>query len=123
MTASQKKALSILRKYRDVSESDVAGMSAWEIWQEVEMERREERKMTQVASVCMTGFKAPERAQLEAAARRNNMDVRKSVTNHLTLLVCGPNAGPTKIHDAEAQGTIIVSAQEFEKFLATGEVP
>lgn len=123
MTESQKKALYVLRKYRNVLDEEVQEMSAWEIWREVEKERKHEREQTRVAEVCVTGFQASERARIEAGARKNNMDVKKSVTKNLTILVCGPNAGPQKIKDAEARGVIIVTGEQFEEFLQTGEIP
>jgi len=83
--------------------------------------RREKRSPTR--EILFTGLAAAERAALEAAAERCGWTVRKTVSQTLTCLVCGPNAGPSKIERAMRQGSLVVDVDEVtEAFLRHGEV-
>jgi hypothetical protein len=73
--------------------------------------------------ILFTGFAQVRRAQLEAQASEAGMKVVKTVTNGLALLCCGPNAGPKKLHDAQARGSITLSEATFRRLCETGEVP
>ncbi|MBR0573368.1 MULTISPECIES: WYL domain-containing protein [Pasteurellaceae] len=64
--------------------------------------------------VCFTGFKKADREGLELDTElTGEFIIRKSVTQNLDILVCGSNAGPTKKAQAERQGAIIYSEEEF----------
>lgn len=63
--------------------------------------------------ICFTGFKKDKREELELKAMLNGFLVRKSVTKNLSYLVCGSNAGPTKMSKAIDQGAEIISETEF----------
>ncbi|MDH2998091.1 hypothetical protein A1D22_09405 [Pasteurellaceae bacterium LFhippo2] len=63
--------------------------------------------------ICFTGFKKADRERLERLAILNDYVVRKSVTINLDYLVCGSNAGPTKLAQAESQGVSIIDEEEF----------
>ncbi|WP_147285445.1 BRCT domain-containing protein [Phocoenobacter uteri] len=66
--------------------------------------------------VCFTGFKKADREELELDAElTGDFIVRKSVTQNLDILVCGSNAGPTKKAQAERQGVLILSEDEFRE--------
>ena len=73
--------------------------------------------------ILFTGFAQAQRAQLEAQANEAGMKVVKTVTNGLALLCCGPTAGPKKLHDAQARGSITLSEAAFQRLCETGEVP
>jgi hypothetical protein len=73
--------------------------------------------------ILFTGFAQALRAQLEEQAERTGMKVVKTVTTHLALLCCGPNAGPTKMHDAQQRGSITLSEAGFQRLCETGEIP
>ena len=51
------------------------------------------------------------------------MKVVKTVTTQLAVLCCGPNAGPSKMHDAQQRGSITLSEAEFRRLCETGEIP
>lgn len=70
-----------------------------------------------------TGFKAAERAALEAQATEAGLSVVKSVTAGLVFLVIGKTAGPAKVEKSRAQGVYIVSESEFDSLIETGELP
>ncbi|QNS14260.1 BRCT domain-containing protein [Mannheimia bovis] len=63
--------------------------------------------------ICFTGFPKVERELLEALAELNGYRVRKSITKNLNYLVCGNNAGPAKIIEAERRNAEIISEKEF----------
>ena len=73
--------------------------------------------------ILFTGFAQAQRAQLEAQADRAGMKVVKTVTTNLALLCCGPNAGPKKLLDAQARGSITLSESAFQRLCETGEIP
>ena len=73
--------------------------------------------------ICFTGFKKSESDELKKLAHENDMNICKSVTLHLNMLCCGYNAGPVKVRKAMNKGIFIVSRQQFEHFVETGEIP
>lgn len=75
------------------------------------------------AQILFTGFGKALRAQLEEQAERAGLKVVKTVTQGLALLCCGPNAGPTKMHDAQARGSITLDEAGFQRLCETGEIP
>ena len=75
------------------------------------------------AQILFTGFGHALREQLEAQAERAGLKVVKTVTVNLALLCCGPNAGPTKMHDARDRGSITLSEGEFQRLCESGEIP
>ena len=73
--------------------------------------------------LCFTGFKKPDKAELFELAEQNGFFVRKTVSANLTALVCGKNAGPSKIKQAKEIGaTLIDGKKAFLEFLETGEL-
>jgi NAD-dependent DNA ligase len=72
--------------------------------------------------VLFTGFPKPRRAELEAIASDCGMQVRKTVTQGLIYLCCGPNAGPKKIEGAREKGAFILFKDSFMLMLETGEL-
>lgn len=72
--------------------------------------------------VLFTGFLKARRAELEAIAVNAGMRVRKTVTQNLVFLCCGPNAGPTKIEGARDKGSFIMFEDSFLSMLETGEL-
>ena len=72
--------------------------------------------------VCFTGFKKAIKDELESYARENDLFIRSSVTQKLGLLVCGDNAGPSKIQKANKLNVPrVVGEDGFYNFLETGE--
>lgn len=73
--------------------------------------------------VCFTGFSKADRERLENLAEVHGYTIRKSVTVKLKYLVCGSNAGPSKIAQAESLGVILLDEEEFLYLLEAGSVP
>ena len=72
--------------------------------------------------VCFTGFSKNEKNELISIAKEQNLFVRTEVTKKLGLLVCGTNAGPSKIKQASKMNIPRVSGKDgFLEFLETGE--
>lgn len=69
-----------------------------------------------------TGFGKAEREALEAQAEAAGLRVVQTVTNGLSFLVCGGNAGPSKVEKARDQGVYIVAAEHLQALLETGEL-
>jgi len=63
--------------------------------------------------VCFTGFSRDRKSELCEIARHRNMFVRPSVTNELSYLVCGSNAGPSKLKKAESLGVKVLTETEW----------
>lgn len=73
--------------------------------------------------ICFTGFTKDEKETLFEIAKKHNITIRKSVTRHLNILCFGKNAGPSKLAQASSQGVIIVTKEQFETLVETGELP
>ena len=72
--------------------------------------------------VCFTGFSAKDKSELLQIAEDHDMFVRKTVTQNLGLLVCGYNAGPKKMEDANIKNIPrVVGKEGFLDFIETGE--
>ena len=86
--------------------------------------RIEPRKpLDQRPQVLFTGFAKALRDELEAAADAAGLNVVKSVTQRLTFLCGGSNAGPSKLEKARAQGVYILDEKQLRLLLETGELP
>lgn len=70
-----------------------------------------------------TGFGKSQRQALEAQADAAGVRVVQTVTKGLAFLVCGSNAGPTKVDKAREQGVFIVAELHLQALLETGELP
>jgi NAD-dependent DNA ligase len=111
----------ILLSKTDLAPEKISGLSeaqAWRLVYAIPRPRRDDRP-----EVCFTGFRAAEKAELAERASLHNLKVVTAVTKNLSILVCGLNAGPSKLEKAAAQGVTLLDSSEFDRFLATGEVP
>ena len=72
--------------------------------------------------VCFTGFSASDRAALTSLAGEAHLEVVTSVTKNLAFLCAGDNAGPAKLPKARSQGVTVLTREQFEHLLSTGEV-
>ncbi|MDC8802541.1 hypothetical protein PRZ61_03640 [Halomonas pacifica] len=73
--------------------------------------------------ILFTGFPKARRAELETAAADSGMQLRKTVTQALSFICAGPNAGPTKLRKAQGQGVAVLDESDFLWLLETGEMP
>lgn len=69
--------------------------------------------------ILFTGFRKGERDELESLAESAGMIVRKSVTQNLTYLCAGPNAGPSKLEKARQGGVSILDQSAFYAMVET----
>jgi len=67
--------------------------------------------------VCFTGFGPDERAELESIAMAAGHNVSRGVVKSLGILVCGDNAGPSKLEKAHTQEVKILTAAEYREFV------
>lgn len=70
--------------------------------------------------ILFTGFASATRTQLQAQADEAGLRVVQTVTQGLTFLCTGANAGPSKVDKARIQGVYIVSEPQLRELLATG---
>ena len=72
--------------------------------------------------VCFTGFSKKDKENLIELAKKNDLFVRTEVTKKLGLLVCGDNAGPSKIKKASEMNIPKVFGEVgFNDYLVSGE--
>lgn len=116
------KVARILRAKSNLSEEQIIAMTEREAWAWIYSQRppKTEEKVDQI---CFTGFDQTVRALLESKAREAHLEVVKSVTKNLRYLCAGPNAGPVKLKKAEQQHVILMSLEQFENMVETGELP
>lgn len=74
------------------------------------------------SEILFTGFPSVQRANHESKAEAAGLKVVKSVTSGLTYLCGGPNAGPSKLAQARAQGVYILTENGFRQLIETGEI-
>ena len=71
--------------------------------------------------VLFTGFKAADRAELEAMVPQVGWHVRKSVSPTVDIVVAGYNAGPKKVQEAIDLGIPVVSEKIFREMCLMSE--
>jgi len=72
--------------------------------------------------VCFTGFRKADKEHLEAMAAEANFKVRSKPTKGLGLLVCGYNAGPSKVAEAIRMSVpVVYEIEGFIDYLENGE--
>lgn len=73
--------------------------------------------------ILFTGFKAADRELLESKAASHGFRVMKTAGKSLAVLCIGYNAGPSKVEAAREAGAFIVTEEQLDHLLLTGEVP
>lgn len=112
----------ILKSKSPFSDEEISRLTEKEGWAWVYANDKQKIKGSPL-QVCFTGFGLTEREELEAMAEQAGLVVAKSVTKELGFLCVGENAGPSKVEKARNQKTVILTREEFEAFLETGEIP
>ena len=87
------------------------------------LERTRPVQVDERPQILFTGFAAVQRAHLEHLCGEAGMRVVKTVTQGLTFMCAGSNAGPAKVAKARGQHVYIVKEPELHALLATGELP
>ena len=79
-----------------------------------EREKRQRKLAKALPQVCFTVFTLSKLEELSSVASKAGFEVKSSVTKSLRILVCGSNAGPSKIRKAEALNCLITDEIGFE---------
>ena len=116
------KVAKILRAKSNLSEEQIYAMTEREAWAWIYSQRPPKTK-EKLDQICFTGFDQTVRALLELKAREAHLEVAKSVTKNLRYLCAGPNAGPSKLKKAKQLHVILMSPEQFENMIETGELP
>lgn len=115
----------ILRSKTNLPEDQIAQMSDAEAWKLIYTmdPPKNQRPRKNRTEICFTGFSPSDKDRLEQLAVANGIEVVKSVTKTLTFLVTGANAGPSKTQKAQDQKAIILTEDQFMRFLDDGTIP
>ncbi len=105
----------------EFSRDEISKLSETEAWNLL-YERSPPKPKDRRIQICFTGFKEPEKLELVSVAESNGLRSVSSVTKKLAYLVCGDNAGPSKMEKAAEQGAYILDASEFLTLMKTGEL-
>ena len=110
----------ILNAKSPFSAEEISTMSNAEGWDWVYSNAKPRKeKLTQI---CFTGFSTAEKTELMALACESRLEVVGSVTKNLAFLCAGENAGPAKLSKATEQGAVVLTREQFEHLLETGEL-
>ncbi len=72
--------------------------------------------------VCFTGFVKIEKNELITIAKKNNFQIKPNVSKNVKFLVCGDNAGPSKLKKALILGCYILKKETFLHLLKNKEI-
>jgi NAD-dependent DNA ligase len=103
------------------SKEEIANLSDSEGWAWVYANASPKRE--KLPEICFTGFSATEKTELVTLATSAHLRVVQTVNQSLSYLCAGENAGPAKLAKATAQGVVVLTRQQFEALLETGETP
>ncbi|MGC9163944.1 MAG: BRCT domain-containing protein, partial [Thiomonas sp.] len=82
--------------------------------------RRDEKNSL---TVCFTGFPEAQKKSLEEIAITHGLIPKSSVVKNLRFLVTGPNPGPAKLARAREMNVPLMTLDQFNHFIETGEIP
>jgi NAD-dependent DNA ligase len=98
------------------------GMTETQAWNAVYAHDKQNRKQRPSVNICFTGYTASAASEMKEQAITNGFGVNSSVVKATTHLCCGSNAGPKKVKAAKARGLKILTCEEFQHMMETGEV-
>jgi NAD-dependent DNA ligase len=114
----------ILKSKTDLSDEQIAAMSDGEAWGLVYTLKPSKSRYQKAANqICFTGFSPIDKERLGQTAISHGFEVVTKVTKALAYLVSGANAGPSKCKQAREQEVVIMTEEQFAKFLCDGEIP
>jgi len=116
------KVARILRAKSEMSEPEIQAISDREAWAWI-YSQRPRKTAEKLDQICFTGFDPDARSALEEKARESHLEVVKSMTKNLRYLCTGPNAGPSKLEKAAEQHVVLMSQEQFDNMVETGELP
>lgn len=112
----------ILMDKSDIPEDVIDKMTDAEGWRWIYGNRPKSEADTR-EHICFTGFRPAEKERLYTKAEEAGMRVVKTVSKKLVYLCIGSNAGPKKMEKAQAQGATILTEEQLDSLIATGEMP
>lgn len=113
------KVLRIMAKHEIPVRPDMTEKQAWDA---VYGKTKKPVKPRSAVSICFTGFTATTGQSLKDIAVERGWVVNASVAKSTTHLCCGDNAGPKKVETARNQGVKIITQEQFEHMMETGEI-
>lgn len=114
------KVIRILKAKSPFSDAEIDLMSDAEGWSWIYSNAKPRKEKS--TQVCFTGFSADEKSELVTLAEEARFEVVGSVTKNLAFLCAGDNAGPSKLEKAREQGVHVLSREQFEHLLETGDL-
>ncbi|MBN2286341.1 MAG: 3'-5' exoribonuclease [Tissierellales bacterium] len=117
------KAKMILRSKSALSAKEIDSLSDAEAWDIIYLKKKSDTRAKVQNQICFTGFTISEKEYLVELANRLGFNVVSSVTKNLTFLCIGDTPGPSKLQKAKDQKAIILTVDDFDKLLTTGELP
>ena len=117
------KVTRILKAHSPFTDEEIVKITDQEGWSWIYGNRPSSKRDNNKHQVCFTGFKPAEKQQLNDIALQAGMKVVNSVTKSLDFLCTGANAGPSKIAKAKKQDVSILTKDQFQVLLETGELP
>ncbi|WP_161555980.1 BRCT domain-containing protein [Mangrovicoccus ximenensis] len=112
----------VIRIMRKKELSIEPGMTETQAWNAVYAHDKQNRKPRPSINICFTGFTASAASKMRELATTNGFGVNSSVVKATTHLCCGSNAGPKKVEAARSRGLKILSYEEFQYMIETGEL-
>jgi DNA ligase (NAD+) len=113
--------VSSILKTKGFTEDQLSTMTESDAWDHVY--RLSPPKKDKLPEICFTGFQDDELPELHGRTMAANLKVVTTVTVGLRYLCTGPSPGPSKLAKAAKQGVIVVTGEEFERLVSTGELP
>jgi DNA ligase (NAD+) len=113
--------VSMILKGEGFTEDQLSAMTEGEAWDHVY--RLKPPKKEKLPEICFTGFRDDELAELRVHAEAAKLKVVTSVTVGLRYLCTGAFPGPSKLAKAAKQDVTLVTREEFERLVSTGELP
>lgn len=116
------KRSNILSTHKNFEEAEKEALKVQKKYEIIPRRKTDRSNVDNKLEVCFTGFSKKDKEGLISLAKKNNLFVRTEVTKNLGLLVCGDNAGPSKLIKASKMNIPKVYGFEgFNEFLETGE--
>jgi NAD-dependent DNA ligase len=121
---ASEKVTMILKSKTNLTHEEISKMTDAEGWGLIYTLKHQGTKNKEKENeICFTGFSPSDKDRLRKIAEENGLKFVTKVTKCLTILCIGENAGPAKLKQAKEQEAVILTEDQFFRFLETGEIP
>ncbi|MBE9537202.1 MAG: BRCT domain-containing protein [Proteobacteria bacterium] len=120
---ASEKVTRILKSQSHFADEEIAKMTDREGWAWIYGNRHSKKRDKNKHQICFTGFGLIEKDDFADIAMQAGMKVVSSVTKSLSFLCVGNSPGPSKLGKAKKQNVTILTEEQFNKMLETGELP